>query len=59
MKPTWTLLPDIDVPPNPPRNLAWEQKSNLIAIIGRDLYDALGEDEPQWKRIEKNPAILT
>jgi len=43
MKPTWTLLPDIDVPPNPPRDLAWEQESNLMKIIGSELYDSLGE----------------
>ena len=45
MKPTWTLLPDIDVPPNPPRDLAWEQAENMRQILGDELWEALERGE--------------
>ncbi len=30
MRPTWTLLEDIESPPNPPRDLEGEQATNFM-----------------------------
>lgn len=40
MKPTWTLLEDIESPPNPPRGLEREQAENFMAGFSEEQKEA-------------------
>lgn len=51
MRPTWTLLPDSKDVPNPPRNLAAEQATELKGKVPK-LWDALSKRQQREERVK-------